>query len=566
MTKQNASRKFFQAPVFPGDENKTRQASYLSKIVPSSIAAMIVLMLLRIGQGVDLLDLSNIVLAALCAVLLFVWGITKSGAVAPAGYMTVGVVWVASTVLAMSGSGIRGVGYASYFVVMLLAGLLLGARAAAWIALLSILSGFGLAYAESTGIIPLSLDPPFVVAVEYAFLFVISTMILRLAINGLQNALTASSENARKLEVSNQELTGLRDELELRIGERTASLEKRAAQLEAVSRLARSIASIKDLDSLLSNTTTLVSEQFGFYHAGIFLLDESNEFAVLKAANSEGGMRMLARGHQLAMDTNSIVGYVASLGVPRIALDVGADSVYFNNPDLPDTRSEMALPLRASDRVIGILDVQSKETNAFVQEDMLVLSTLADQIAVAIENARLYDENQKALAESRSTFEKYIKHEWSSFAQEVKQTGFKYDGKHMLPIDGKPKMDSIPSAEQAVESSQEKSSKMTLPIKVRGQVIGSLDVRSKSGNREWTGNEINLLEAAAERAGLALENARLVESAQRRAARERSIGEISAKIGAVSDIDSILQTTVEELGRKLSGVTEVMLELDPEQI
>lgn len=270
---------------------------------------------------------------------------------------------------------------------------------------------------------------------------------------------------------------------------------------------------------------------------------------------------MLARGHQLSLDLNSIVGFVATQGEPRIALDVGVDSVFFNNPDLPETRSEMALPLRASGRIIGVLDVQSKDTNAFSQEDISVISTLADQIAIAIENARLYEENQQALAESRSSFEKYVKNEWNSFSRQVKQTGFVFDGKQIVPLDKAITRDQVPSAVQTEKS----SSSIRLPIKLRGQTIGMLEVRSKRGERDWTPGEISMLEAAAERAGLALENARLVESAQRRASRERAIGEISSRIGAVSDIDSILQTAVEELGRKLSSVNEVIFELDPEQ-
>jgi len=211
--------------------------------------------------------------------------------------------------------------------------------------------------------------------------------------------------------------------------------------------------------------------------------------------------------------------------------------------------------------------VQSKEKNAFTHEDIFVLSTLADQIAVAIENVRLFEENKNALAESRSTFENYVRQEWSSFAKRVKHAGFVYDGKQVTPLDKKIKPGAVPSLGQTTDPSSENSPPtITLPIKLRGQTIGVLDVRSKGGEREWTHGEIALLEAAAERAALALENARLVESAQRRASRERSIGEISARIGAVSDIDSILQTAVEELGRKLSGASEVTLELDPEQI
>jgi len=489
----------------------------------------------------------------------------KSGAVKRAGYITIGALSLASAYLALSANGLRGAGFASFFVVMLLAGLILGSRAASAVALLAILSGLGLAYAETAGTLVLPVDIPIIAAIKYTILFVMSAIIIRSLIHNLQKALFEADEKSRQLTASNQELTRFRDELELRIRERTASLEKRASQLQALSSMARNITAIKDLDSLLPNTTRLVSEKFGFYHTGIFLLDEPREFAVLKATNSAGGSQMLISGHRLALDSNSIVGYVASHGEPRIVLDVGADSVYFNNPYLGNTRSEMALPLLSGGQVIGVLDVQSQEMNAFVQEDIAVLATLSDQIAVVIENARLHDENQKALAESRSTFERYVREQWSSFTQQVRHTGFAYDGKQVIPIDKKLTRNQIPTGTQnggqAIASS---SATITLPIKLRGQTIGFLDVRSKRGNREWTRGEISLLEAAAERAGLALENARLVESAQRRASRERSIGEVSAKIGTVTDIESILQIAVEELGRKLSNAAEVILEIDPE--
>jgi GAF domain-containing protein len=306
----------------------------------------------------------------------------------------------------------------------------------------------------------------------------------------------------------------------------------------------------------------LVSEQFGFYHTGIFLVDDAGKYAVLKASNSEGGKRMLDRDHRLVLDSNSIVGYVTSRGEPRIARDVGADSVFFNNPDLPETRSEMALPLRVRGHVIGALDIQSTQTDAFSQEDISVLSTLADQIAIAIENARLFGQAQKALSDAQATYEKYVQQSWNSFVQQARHTGFIFDGKQVMPFDSQSKRDYVKPAIQTGSLSLEKSSEtIAVPIKLRGQTIGFLDIRSKKGERMWTRDELTLLEAAAERAALALENARLVETAQRRAARERAIGDISSKIGAVSSFEYILQTAVEELGRKIGGATEVTLEI-----
>lgn len=560
----NTLRKVLAPPTFPDDENKTLSAYYLNIILWASSVALLVFLGIRVYQGHALFEASNFVLMTLIVVVIAALIIMRMGAVRLAASIHISVIWLASTFLALNGSGIRGSGYASYFVVMLLAGLLLGVRPAVFIAAISVISGFLLARAETMGNIQYTPGPAFGVAWEYTFLFVFSTLFMALTITSLQRALKDARSSAKGFEANNRELTTLRDELEVRIQERTASLEKRAAQLQTVARVARTIVSIQDLSILLPSITALVSEQFGFYHTGIFLLNDSRTIAVLKASNSEGGRRMLVREHQLPVDDNSIVGYATSRGEPRIAMDVGADTVYFNNPDLPDTRSEMALPLRVSGRVIGVLDVQSTELNAFSEEDIAVLSTLADQIAIAIENARLFGDAQRALTESQSTFEKYVKQEWSNFAQQVRHTGFVFDGKQVTAMDASTKREPARAAVQTGSLVLEKgttSSSVSIPVKLRGQIIGILDVRSKKGPRDWSREEIMLLEAAAERAALALETARLLESAQRRAARERTIGEISAKIGSASDFNSILRTTVEEMGRRI-GAAEVVFELE----
>jgi GAF domain-containing protein len=143
----------------------------------------------------------------------------------------------------------------------------------------------------------------------------------------------------------------------------------------------------------------LVTDQFGFYHTGVFLINETGDQAVLQAASSEGGRRMIERGHALPVGTQGIVGYVAAQKKPRIALDVGADAVFFNNPDLPMTRSELALPLLVRHKILGVLDIQSDKPQAFNADDIDVLQTLSDQVAVAIENARLLDETQAAIVQ-----------------------------------------------------------------------------------------------------------------------------------------------------------------------
>jgi GAF domain-containing protein len=363
------------------------------------------------------------------------------------------------------------------------------------------------------------------------------------------NSLQTTNEEMRLRE---QELRFVQSNLEKIVTERTADvdartqeLERYARQMDAVSKVARVIASVQDLDRLLPTITEVVSEQFGFYHTGIFMVDEQTEYAILQAANSEGGQRMLKRGHRLRLGTTGIVGYVAAQEEPRIALDVGADAVYFDNPDLPATRSEMALPLKVSNRTIGVLDVQSTETGAFIQEDITVLTTLANQIAVAIENARLFSQTRQALIESQTVYEDYVKQEWSRFVQQVEHSGYSYDGIKAIPLSAAP----------------EETDPMTvqIPIKIRNVVVGHVSIRANDPLRQWTQDEMGLVQAAAERAGLSIENVRLLGDAQRRAAKERTIGEITSRISGSNEMDSIMQTAVEELGRVLPG-SEVILQ------
>jgi GAF domain-containing protein len=180
-------------------------------------------------------------------------------------------------------------------------------------------------------------------------------------------------------------LTALREEhstLEQRVEERTRGLAQKTERLRATSYIARKTAEVQDLATLLDTVARLVTDQFGFYHTGIFLINETGDQAVLQAASSEGGRRMIESGHSLSVGTQGIVGHVAAQKKPRIVLDVGTDAVLFNNPDLPMTRSELALPLLVRGKVVGVLDIQSDRQQAFDVEDIDVLQTLSDQIAL----------------------------------------------------------------------------------------------------------------------------------------------------------------------------------------
>lgn len=560
--------KWFTPPVFEGNEEKTRIAGLLNSMLlfATIITLLAMPFLLSSTEASDRATLLVFILPYILVNIIALW-MMRRGAVTAASYLflfNIGLVIFGSYATSPSGSAGAALSLTS---VIAFTNVLLGARA------VRRLVGFVLLFTLAVTIAQIRgwLTPAFSLTLDPMTNWFSTAIVLALTGAGiymssvsLKRSLDNSVASRQNLQTANNELANLQKELENRVKERTADLEKKATQLQTVSDVASAIASVQDLDALLPAITELVSKKFGFYHAGIFLVDDANQYSVLRASNSEGGKRMLNRQHKLTLDTHSMVGYTTSLGMPRIALDVGADAVYFSNPDLPATRSEMSLPLRVGERVIGALDVQSTERNAFTQEDTEVLTILADQIAIAIENARLFSASKIALEESQVTVDQYIRQEWKSFSRQARQNGFTFDGRQIAPILAQGPSERTKRVAQTGRLTLERDTEsVSIPIKLRGQTIGVLDVRSKKGQRQWTDDEIALLEAAADRAAFALENARLVESAQRRASRERAIGEISGKIGAISERNLILQTAVEELGRKI-GNSEIVIELETE--
>ncbi len=212
------------------------------------------------------------------------------------------------------------------------------------------------------------------------------------------------------VEHTDQDAFDIEDQIELEALARLATIaihnarlfeeaQHQALQLTTASKVARDATAILEVDQLLDQTVKLISDRFGFYHAGIFLLDENREFAVLKAASSQGGQRMLHEQHRLKVGKVGIVGLVASTGTPRVAHDVAEDAVFFDNHWLPDTRSEMALPLIVRGQVVGVLDVQSSTMGAFSDSDVATIQIFAGQMANAFENARLYQVEQRRVRE-----------------------------------------------------------------------------------------------------------------------------------------------------------------------
>ncbi len=462
--------------------------------------------------------------------------------------LLLGVVFYAS----FSYGGILDTSVAAYLLIIILAGILLGGRSVFIFTVLSILLVAWTYFAETTHIV---IYPPQVVEpfdlIELIATLTLGGLLLNTAIKNLNNAYNNAKSHEHTLAAANIELQNVRASLEQRVAERTMDLEHRALQLQAAAEVGQAATTIRNQHELLSQVTHLISERFDFYHAGVFLLDKAGEYAVLQAANSEGGQRMLARNHKLQVAGTSIVGYVTAQLKPRIALDVGQDATYFDNPDMPETRSEMALPLIAGGKLLGALDVQSKRPAAFTDDDIAVLQVLADQVAIAIENARLFTENQETLEAARRAYSTLSQEAWRELLRSQPKLGFLATPQENISMAGEAWTSEMLDASRRGENVRLDEHTLAIPIVLRDQVLGVVRLKKDAAAPPWNNEEISLMDTLVDQLEFALENARLHRGAQQRAARESLVTEITTKIRSTTDPQVMIETAISELRHAL---------------
>jgi len=411
--------------------------------------------------------------------------------------------------------------------------------------------------------------------------------------------------------------------LEERVAERTRALERRAVQLAAAADVGRAVASILELDTLCREVVALVRERFDYYYAGLFLLDQAGEYAVLQAGTGEAGRAMQARGHKLQVGGVSMVGSACAQRQARIARNIpdrkeageeDDDLLRFDNPLLPDTRSEAALPLMVGDRLLGALDVQSTRPFDMGDEEIVILRLVADLVAVAVDNARKFSE-EAALLEATSplyrasrrlatalTVNEIVETIITSVAEteadscavarlyaphggQAEAAAFLevWDRRGAPPL---PKGESMPVGQlplplgllttfwavddvmadsgltPAMHDYAERFGSRALvnvPLRAGGQIAGFVLI-SRYAPGPFSAVSLRLYETVVEQAAVALERSRLLEETQRQAWREHAVRDIADKITMSLDLDTVLKTTLEEVGR-LVGASEGYVEL-----
>lgn len=311
----------------------------------------------------------------------------------------------------------------------------------------------------------------------------------------------------------------------------------RTRDLAITSEIGRIATSLRDIDLLLSETVEQIRSRFDvIYHAQIFLLDDVGQFAVLVASTGEAGKTLLAAGHRLQVGSDFVIGRVTARKQTVIASDTRKGEVPWRpNPLLPNTRAEMAVPLTIEDRVIGALDVQSVLLDVFTPEMIQVFKVLSDQLAIAIENARLLSELEKRVREIDVLNRQLTRSAWQEFLESRpgSQGGYVYDWRKIKALDRSKGPKLIPNQTE-------------VPIQVRGETIGTL-IAALDQDTDISADDQVLIEAVAERVALAIENARLFEQTQRALAETERLYETSRAVTSTPDLETIYGLVVEQL-------------------
>ncbi|MGD9315756.1 MAG: GAF domain-containing protein, partial [Anaerolineae bacterium] len=505
--------------------------------------------------------------------------------------------------------GVNSIFAVGYVTTTVIAGLLLGGRAALVVAELSMVAALVMLYASANSLLP---EPVLVTGPGPAWInltanLAVTVAMVYLATRGVRAALERARYSAAEMERQ-------RELLEVVVFDRTRDLERQAVQLATAAEVGRAAASILDLDTLVRQVVELVQDRFDLYYAGLFLLDERGTSAVLAAGTGDAGRTMRKEGHRLEVDGVSMVGAACIKRQARIALDVGDEPNRFDNPLLPDTRSEMALPLLVGERVLGALDVQSSLPSAFSESDIAVLQLVADQVAVAVDNAHKFSQEAEVLEATSPLYRVSRRLASAITTEDISQVvidsiaeteadgcvvarlnflpGGEIDGVSFLgdwnrhkaaqltagstfPASASPiplqivtsywtindvTLDlQMPESLQSFLAGYDARGFVNIPLRAAERVIGFVSIyRQEAG--PFSAVSVRQYETLVDQAAVAIERARLLEEAQVRAAREHLISEVSARMREQLDVEAVLNTTAGEMVRALD-LEEIVIRL-----
>lgn len=365
--------------------------------------------------------------------------------------------------------------------------------------------------------------------------------------------------------------------------EMIGSLEQRVAdrthRLKTVASLSERLNAILDFDDLLDELVNRVKTSFDYYHAHVYIIDETQRNLVMTAGAGEAGVQMKAAGHHIPLDApTSLVAQAARSGEIVWVDNVRQAEGWLPNPLLPDTFSEMAVPIVLEGEVVGVLDVQEDEIAGLDEGDANLLRSLSSQVAVAIRNARLFAEVDTALADARISQERYLEEVWNRTRFSTQAGTYLYTRPGVTPLaetiqqgakqqalqQKKPTLISAGNGQSGSDVESQPGQSMVAPVKLGGRTIGTLQLhqlaQDEPGTSAWSEDELALVGAVLEQVAQTAENLRLVEETQEQANYERTVGEITDKLRAAPSLNALLEVASRELGQRL-GVPYTVLEM-----
>lgn len=303
--------------------------------------------------------------------------------------------------------------------------------------------------------------------------------------------------------------------------------------MKLVTQTSRNIYANLESDNLFPQITERIREHFNFYYVGVFLPDQDRKFAVLQAGTGDAGKAMLEAGHKLPISETSVIGWAFSKKEYRLVRNADQDSIRFDNPNLPKTRSELAIPMIRDNQVLGVISFQSDKVDAFNENDILILQDMTDNLAIAFENWKIFNQMKSKLEDIQGSYEGYLKGEWSELVNNQGEISCFYENESF---------DSI--LEESLKTIEK-------PLVIRDQIIGYISL--ETDNRTWEPEDEAFLEAVTAQTALALESIHLMEATRYTARQNQILAELSNKVWESTDIDTILKTTLYELVEALNA-------------
>lgn len=552
-------KRFFYPPHFE-DAEKSRIAGILHVFLLIVFSIFAIHLLLELVGVFELKMDDAVIEGGMVLLLLGLLAANRRGHTQAAGLIFVLLLWAVFTLLSFSNRGIRGTSVVAYTAILATVGMLLGWRAVVGFAILSFLAVFGMAYAEEVGLLNPTLDSVYPVAIELNFVIVWGAIALIMATRGLSNALQRARQSELSLRERNQELEGIQISLADQVAARTRGL-------EVVAALGERLNTILDLERMLDELVNQVQANFGYYHVQVFLMDETRHNLVASAGAGEVGQSLQNQGFTIArFAPTSLVARSARSNQPVLAPDVDQSPDWLAHPLLTETKAEIAVPITLEGEVLGVLDVQERQSGRLDDSAANILRLLANQVAVAIRNARLFVQVESSLAQAQAAQERYLAQRWQAKSGAVQRARVQRQGAPELDEKLSEQLHQTAAAQTqpALIEPDAEHKAIVSPIRLQNQVIGTVQFYDDDQHGSWDEQQLALVQAITDQVAQTAENLRLFDETRERAGREATIREITDKLRAAPNLESLLEVGVQELSHYFSAAhARLELGVDP---